>query len=201
MREVVSRVRLVVSRAQIWPHVEPVFDAADGERERAAAVSEGDTELRKPLEHTAEDHRADRERRLGWHTDEPGQPVFRHAFLSGHVPRMNEDGRAELLRGAPDRLQGRVVQVQSIDATEMRIGVDMRADLRATQSQLADTAFQFAGGQIRILQRNRCQAGESRRIIPDDFCDVIVQSPGKIERVGWLRPIAEHDRHGREHLH
>ena len=32
------------------------------------------------------------------------------------------------------------------------------------------------------------------------FREVIVQQPGKIERVGRFRPIAEHHRDGREHL-
>ena len=55
--------------------------------------------------------------------------------------------------------------------------------------------------QIRILQWNRGQAGESRRMSADNFGDVIVQAARKIERVGRLRPVAEHHRHGRKHLH
>src|SRR5947208_872501 len=38
-------------------------------------------------------------------------------------------------------------------------------------------------------------------MVTNDPGDVVVESPRKIERVTWFRPIAEHHRHSREHLH
>ncbi len=107
----------------------------------------------------------------------------------------------QFLSRAPDGLERCVVQIQNVDTTGVWVRVDVRTDLRAAQSQFANTTFQLARRQIGILHRNRRQARESLRMIAHDFGDVIVQPPGKIERVRRLRPIAEHHRHGREHLH
>jgi hypothetical protein len=38
-------------------------------------------------------------------------------------------------------------------------------------------------------------------MIAHDLGDVIVQPARKVERIGWLRPITEHDWDGRKHLH
>ena len=103
--EIFSRIRFVLNRNQIRPDVERMFDAADCEWECAAAVCKSDTELREPFENAAKDHRADSQRRLSRHADEPWQPIFWHALLAEHVPRMNEDRRAELLRCIPDGLE------------------------------------------------------------------------------------------------
>src|SRR5204862_2320485 len=98
----------------------------------------------------------------------------------------------ELFRRAPDRLQGSIVQVESVDAAEVRVRVHVRADLRTSQPQLGDTTLQLARRHLRVLQRNRGQARESPRMSADDFGDVIVQAARKIESVGRFRPIAEH---------
>ena len=47
LREITSRVCLVIGRAQIRAHVKPVLDAADGEGKGAAAVGEGDAQFRE----------------------------------------------------------------------------------------------------------------------------------------------------------
>ena len=83
----------------------------------------------------------------------------------------------------------------------MRVGIDVRADLHAAQAQFAHAASPVRRRQIRILQRDRAQARETRRMRAHHFRDVIVQAAREIERVGRLRPIAEHHRHGRKHLH
>jgi hypothetical protein len=83
----------------------------------------------------------------------------------------------------------------------VRICIDVGADLHTAQPQLTDASLQFARRQIGILQRDRPQARESLRMIADHSGDVIIQPARKIERVGWLRPIAEHHRHGGKHLH
>src|SRR5438067_12836855 len=77
----------------------------------------------------------------------------------------------------------------------------MGSNLRSAQAQLTDATFQLASRQIRILHRDRCQSREPLWMIARDFGDVIVQLAREVERVGRLRPIAEHHRDGREHLH
>src|SRR5207249_8446561 len=42
---------------------------------------------------------------------------------------------------------------------------------------------------------------ESLRVAADYIGDVIIQPSRKIERIVGFRPITEHHRHGREHLH
>ena len=84
------------------------------------------------------------ERRFCRHGDQPRQPVFRHTLAAQHVPRMNKDRGIEFFSGAPDRLKRGVVEVQSIYASEMRIRINVRSDLRAPQPELPDAAFQFA---------------------------------------------------------
>ena len=83
----------------------------------------------------------------------------------------------------------------------MLVRIDVGADLRAAQAQLAHATLQFTRGEIGILQWDRRETGEASGIRAHDFRDVIVEAPGKIERVGGFRPIAEHDGHRREHLH
>src|SRR6202022_4233425 len=154
--------------------MERALDAADGEWESAPAVRECDAELREPIEHAAEDHRTDRQRCLGRHADEPRQPIIRHALLAEHVPRMNEDRRAELLRRAPNWLKRRIVQIYGVDATRVRVCIDMRTDLRPAQTQFTHASLQLARRQIRILQRYRSQTRESFRMTANNFGDVIV---------------------------
>src|SRR6266446_3374665 len=104
-RKIASWVFRVVDRNQIRADMKCVFDSSDREWERAAAMREGDAKFRKSLEHAAKNHRADRERRFGRHSDEPRQPVIRHALSAEHVPWVNEDRPAKLLGHTPDRLQ------------------------------------------------------------------------------------------------
>src|SRR5438477_6498898 len=108
---------------------------------RASTVCESDAQFRESLEDAAENHRTNGERSLSWHSDEPRQPIFWHAFLAEHVPGMNEDGSVELFRRAPNRLKRRIIEIQSIDASGVRICVHVRTDLCAAQSQLANTTL------------------------------------------------------------
>ena len=77
----------------------------------------------------------------------------------------------------------------------------MTSDFYAAQTELAHAALQLARRQGRILQGDRAQTGEARRMRPHDLGDVIIESAGKIESVRRLRPVAEHHRDGRKHLH
>lgn len=84
-------------------------------------MSKAHLQFRKPLEYPPENHRTDGGggfcrhpfNKQGLHeseqvldglglilvglTDEPGQPVLVHPSLRRHVPRMNEDGAAQIL--------------------------------------------------------------------------------------------------------
>src|SRR2546427_5919808 len=105
---------------------------------------------------------------------------------------MNEDGSVELLRHAPDRLKRSIIEIQSVDASGVRICVDVRANLCPAQSQLTNATFQLFSRQIRILKRDRRQASESFPVVPDYAGDVIIQPPRKIKCIVRFRPITEH---------
>ena len=114
---------------------------------------------------------------------------------------MNKDRCVQFFSGAPHRLKRRIIEIQSVDATGMRVRIDMRSDLRTAHSQLTNASFQLACGEFGILHWNGRKARESLWMITDDPGHVVVKSPRKIEGIGWFCPIAEHHRHGREHLH
>src|SRR6516165_9410916 len=141
MSQIVAWIRVVLRRNQVRSHMKPALDAADGERECATAMSERDTEFWKSFKDASENQGTNRKRRFSRHTDQPRQPIFRHALLADHVPGMNKDRRIQFFRGAPDRLERRIIEIQSVDAAGMRIRIDVRADLRAAQAQFADASF------------------------------------------------------------
>ena len=109
----------------------------------------------------------------------------------------------ELLGRTPDgRRATRGRDCGSRRDREMLVRIDVRADLRAAQTQARGRIAPVrraarSGSCIGIVPRpaNRC------RMFAHDFGDVIVQPARKIERVRRFRPIAEHHRHGRKHLH
>src|SRR5438552_8993898 len=177
------------------------LDATDGEGKCAAAMSKPNTEFWESLEDAAENQRTNGKRRFSRHSDQPRQPIFRHALLAQHVPGMNKDRGVQFFSGAPHRLKKRIIEIQRVDAAGMRICIDMRSDLRAAQPQFSDASLQFACCEIRVLHWNRRQACESLWMIANDPGDVVVESPRKIEGISWFCPIAEHHRHSREHLH
>ena len=51
---------------------------------------------------------------------------------------MNKDGGIKFFCGAPDRLKRCVIEVQSIYASEMRICINVRSNLRAAQPEFAE---------------------------------------------------------------
>jgi hypothetical protein len=85
-----------------------------------------------------------------------------------------QDRGVELFSSAPDRLKRRIIEIQNVDATGMRICVHMRANLRATHSQVAHASFQFARCEIRVLHWNSSQAREMFWMITKDGGNVIV---------------------------
>src|SRR5438045_3634675 len=114
MSEIVAWIRVVLRRNQIRSHMKRALDAANSERECAAAVSKRNTEFWKSLEDAAENQGTNRKRRFSRHTHQPWQPIFRHALLAEHVPGMNKDRGVQFFRGAPDRLKRRIIEIQSV---------------------------------------------------------------------------------------
>ena len=114
---------------------------------------------------------------------------------------MNKNGGAHVFppRSRPDRANDRRDCGNSSARSARWRRHGCRSAPRATQ--LAHTTPQFARRHFWILQRDGSQPGETRGVRPDDLGDVIVESARKIESIGRLRPITEHHRHGREHLH
>ena len=92
---------------------------------------------------------------------------------------MDKDRRIELLGRLPDNIERGVVQVPAIRAVTMLVRIDVRADLRAAQAELANASLQFARRQFRILQRNCRKPRESCRMFSNDFGDVIVRAGAK----------------------
>src|SRR6266581_1381972 len=133
MSEIVAWIRVVLRRDQIGSHMKRALDAANGEGKCAAAMSKSNAEFWESLEDAAENQGTNRKRRFSRHTDQPRQPIFRHALLAEHVPGMNKDRCVQFFSGAPDRLKRRIIKIQSVDATGMRIRIDVRADLRTAQ--------------------------------------------------------------------
>ena len=88
-----------------------------------------DAQFRKAFEDAAEDHAADREAGFRRHSDQPRQPVFRHARLADHVPRMHEDRGVEFLRRLPDHVEPAIIQVPALWSVTMLVRIYMRADL------------------------------------------------------------------------
>src|SRR5262245_24651541 len=115
-----------------------VIDAANGKWKRAAAMGKCDTQCRKSLEHAAKNHRTDPETRFRRHRNQPWQPVFRHTLAAQHVPRVNKDRGIEFFSSAPDRLKRRIIEVQSIYASEIRIRINVRSDLSAAKPKFPD---------------------------------------------------------------
>src|SRR5205823_15002997 len=147
-------------RNQIRSHMKRALDAANGEWECTAAMSKSHAEFWESLEDAAENQGTNRKRSFSRHTDQPRQPIFRHALLAEHVPGMNKDRGVQIFRGAPDRLKRCIIEIQRVDAAGMRICIHVRADLRTAQAQFSDASFQFASREIRVLHWNGRQSRE-----------------------------------------
>jgi hypothetical protein len=155
----------VVARAprqplrELGPHRVAVVQPPDLVREVAAAVGEDDLEARVPLEDPTEDQPRDRERRLRREPDQvPEVQVLEPPDVPG-VLRVQEERHAEPLCRRPDRVEARVVQVHP---------VDVRADLRTPQAELADRARQLPGGPRAVLHGERRQPEQPVRVRADE---------------------------------
>ena len=77
----------------------------------------------------------------------------------------------------------------------------MGADLDAVQAQLAHAACGLLDRQLRVLQRHRAERQVMCRVTAADLGGVLVEHAVQVERLGAGRPVAEHHRHGGNHLH
>src|SRR5262249_25053335 len=135
--QVMTRIFLVVDGAQVGPDAEALFDAADGPRKTAAAVSEAEAQVRQPFQNAAENQRANGQARFRRLAHQPGEPVVLHAVLAEHIPGVDENGRPELFRSLKNRKKTGMVQVPIID---------VRADLHAGEAELLDTTIELRHG-------------------------------------------------------
>ena len=132
VREIMARVDLRSTRAEIGPDAEAMFDSPEREGKCPAPMGERDPQLWKALEDAAKNHRANRECGFRRHSDQPWQPEIRHAFLPDHVPGVNKNRGSEFFGFAPDGLQRRIIEVDGIEPAEMLVRVHMAANLRAS---------------------------------------------------------------------
>ena len=102
-----------------------------------------------------------------------------------HVGGVNAVGRVKVKRDVqalghrPDLPQRLVVQVRALR---------VRVDERAAQAQLRDRALELAGGGGRILQGERGESAEARRVARDDLGQEVVDRgrlPGGHRGVGF----------------
>src|SRR5438270_12317546 len=128
-----------------------------------------DTQLRKTLEHAAENHRTNRKRRVSRHAHQPRQPVFWHPLFAHHVPRMDENCSAQVLCCFPNGVQRAVIEVATIEPLAMIVRIDMSPNLDSAQPKIANATRQFFRSKIAILQRNGTKPDKARRISSYDF--------------------------------
>ena len=181
----------IVHRDQIRPRLKSALDPPQRSGEGAAAVREGDAQPRQPLEHSAEDDRADGERDLRGHSDQPGQPVLAHPRLAHHVPRMHEHRRAQLLGAREDRKQRGLGEIPV---------VHVRTDFDPQKAELRHAAIELPDGAIGGLHGERAEADESPRMLPAERSFVVVQQAREIVAARKWQLVGEEDRDGGEHL-
>src|SRR5215472_10384109 len=83
----------------------------------------------------------------------------------GCALRVDENHHAELLGFGPKWVEFGIRQLLAVDAA---------ADQRAAQSEVFDGIFELRGGELRVLQGNRRQAGESVRLRCANFGELLV---------------------------
>jgi len=77
----------------------------------------------------------------------------------------------------------------------------VRADLDACQTKRIVAAFEFPDRQVNILHGECAETDETTRVLGDETCNVVIQQPGEVRRIGRFGPVIEHDGHGRQNLH
>ena len=146
----------------------------------------------QPLEHAAEDQRADGERDLRRHAHQPRQPVLLHPRLAHHVPGVHEDRGAQLGGRLEHREQRRVAQVPVVDVACRSARPRAPALARSARARAPPAPGPAAA---------RCPGPRSGAGAPATTpARWSLRKRADLEPVLGLRPVAEHHRHGGEHL-
>ena len=179
--------------AQVGPRVEAVLDPADrsGKRRRRRA------RRRRAASATA---RAPRRRspsrcasaRLGGHPDQPRQPVLRHPLPAEHVPGWTKTAAPSSCAASKTGKRAGSSRFQPLTCVPICTPANPSSRTQRSSSQIASSGA--CSGSV-PSPTNR--AGRAR----DHAGDVVVEQTRQVERVLGLRPVAEHHRHGRQHLH
>ena len=191
LAEVFSWRNRVVHGHQVGPNVKAVLDAAEGGGKRPSAVGDGYAKRRKPLKHPTKNERTQCAAGLGGHSDEPRKPVALHVVAAHHVPGVHKKGEAAASHFFKNGKKRGVVEVAL---------VDVRTDLHSAQPE-ALKAVEFAQGEVGVLHGQGSEALKTSWVAGHDFGEVIVQEFRHCGAVAPKRPVAEHDRDGRKHLH
>ena len=77
---------------------------------------------------------------------------------------------------------------------------DVGPDLDAVQPELVDAPLQLGDREVRVLERERPEAGEPVRPRDHDPGEMVVQQARDDGRIGRRLVVGEHHRHGREDL-
>ena len=191
LAEVFSWRNRVVHGHQVGPNVKAVLDAAEGGGKRPSAVGDGHAERGEPLEHPTKNERTQCAAGLGGHSDEPLKPVALHVVAAHHVPGVHKKGEAAASHLLKNGKKRGVVEVAL---------VDVGPDLHSAQAE-ALKAVEFAQGEVGVLHGQGSEALKTSGVAGHDFGEVVVQEFRHCGAVAPKRPVAEHDRDGRKHLH
>jgi hypothetical protein len=132
-----------------------------------------------------------------------------HCRLDGHPGAETqsqpcEPGWQVLVTGV-DQDQGAKFMCDGKEPVQDRVGqlgtVDLRADLDAEESGMAQAPAHLVDGPVGILQGDSAQRGETVWVLAHDPGKELVLSRREFGGAGRRRPIAERHRNRREHLH
>ena len=185
--------RAAQPRFRLAAHLPGMHEAAGLIRHEAAAVAQAERDLRIALDHAAEHQRRARHRGLERQADEVAHVVGLEPLARQDLAvRMDEDECAQLVCRRPHRLERRIVEVAA---------VDVRADLRAAQAELAHHAAKLVGGLLRLLQRQGRKPYEAVGMARHHGGDLVVlqHRAGDAER--GLLVVEEGMHRGADRLH
>ena len=161
-------------------------------RQIPAAMRRDDLQTGEAVERPLEDQVRQRDRGLGRQGDRVRQPAIPFQpigeFRDGL--RMNEQHGAEFLGLGPDRMEFRVGEFLAGDAA---------ADRGAAQPLFFHRGFELLDGEIRELQRQRGEGGETVGLRRAEFGELFVLYPDDLG--GEVAILAIPERVDRQHLH
>ena len=146
---------------------------------------------RKPVERAAEDHPVQRQLGLGRHGHRPPEHPLLEPAPTEHVPRVDEDGRAQRRAVAEERDQAVVVEVAIADVV---------ADLHALHPG-SHRPLQLPAGQVGVLQRHLADRDQPPAAASAQLQQCVVEDAGALHRLLGGAAVGEQHRGRRDHLH